>query len=76
MFPAETRRQAATFDGIDERYDDLFPPTRGQIVATRWMVDRLAPGARVLDPGCGTGVPTAAMLAESGLGSSASTRPR
>ena len=31
------------------------------------MIDRLASGARVLDLGCGTGVPTAGMLAESGV---------
>ena len=67
MFSAETRRQAAAFDAIGERYDDVFPHKSGQIIATQWMIDRLAPGARVLDLGCGTGVPTAGMLAESGL---------
>ena len=67
MFSAETRRQAAAFDAIGERYDDVFPHKSGQIIATQWMIDRLAPGARVLDLGCGTGVPTAGMLAESGI---------
>lgn len=67
MFSNETRRQAAAFDAIGERYDDVFPHKSGQIIATQWMIDRLAPGARVLDLGCGTGVPTAGMLAESGL---------
>jgi SAM-dependent methyltransferase len=67
VFSAETRRQAAAFDAIGERYDDVFPHKSGQIIATQWMIDRLAPGARVLDLGCGTGVPTAGMLAESGL---------
>jgi ubiquinone/menaquinone biosynthesis C-methylase UbiE len=67
VFSAETRRQAAAFDAIGERYDDVFPHKSGQIIATQWMIDRLASGARVLDLGCGTGVPTAGMLAESGL---------
>jgi ubiquinone/menaquinone biosynthesis C-methylase UbiE len=67
VFSAETRRQAAAFDAIGERYDDVFPHKSGQIIATQWMIDRLAPGARVLDLGCGTGVPTAGMLAESGI---------
>ena len=67
MFSAETRRQAAAFDAIGERYDDVFPHKSGQIIATQWMIDRLASGARVLDLGCGSGVPTAGMLAESGI---------
>ena len=67
VFSAETRRQAAAFDAIGERYDDAFPHKSGQIIATQWVIERLAPGGRVLDLGCGTGVPTAGMLAESGM---------
>jgi ubiquinone/menaquinone biosynthesis C-methylase UbiE len=67
VFSAETRRQAAAFDAIGERYDDAFPHKSGQIIATQWVIDRLPPGARVLDLGCGTGVPTAGMLVESGM---------
>ena len=67
MFSSETRRQAAAFDAIGERYDDVFPHKSGQIIATQWMIDRLPSGARVLDLGCGSGVPSAGMLAESGM---------
>jgi ubiquinone/menaquinone biosynthesis C-methylase UbiE len=67
MFSAETQRQAAAFDAIGERYDDAFPHKSAQIIATQWVIDRLVPGARVLDIGCGTGVPTAGMMVESGL---------
>jgi ubiquinone/menaquinone biosynthesis C-methylase UbiE len=67
VFSAETRRQAAAFDAIGERYDDVFPHKSGQIIATQWVIDRLPAGGRVLDLGCGTGVPTAGMLAETGL---------
>lgn len=67
MFSADTQRQAAAFDVIGERYDDAFPHKSAQIIATQWVIDRLSPGARVLDVGCGTGVPTAGMMVESGL---------
>jgi ubiquinone/menaquinone biosynthesis C-methylase UbiE len=67
VFSADTQRQAAAFDAIGERYDDAFPHKSAQIIATQWVIDRLSPGARVLDVGCGTGVPTAGMMVESGL---------
>jgi ubiquinone/menaquinone biosynthesis C-methylase UbiE len=67
MFSAETQRQAAAFDAIGERYDDAFPHKSAQIIATQWIIDRLSPGARVLDLGCGTGVPSAGMMVESGM---------
>ena len=31
------------FDRIGERYDDAFPHKSGQIIATQWVVDQLAP---------------------------------
>lgn len=58
--------QAAAFDHIGERYDEAFPHKEGQVAAARWLVERLAPGARILDVGCGTGLPTARQLATSG----------
>lgn len=58
--------QAAAFDHIGERYDEAFPHKDGQIAAARWLAERLAPGARVLDVGCGTGLPTARQLVASG----------
>lgn len=58
--------QAAAFDHIGERYDEAFPHKDGQITAARWLTERLHPGARVLDVGCGTGLPTARQLVASG----------
>ena len=58
--------QAAAFDHIGERYDEAFPHKEGQITAARWLTEQLAPGACVLDVGCGTGLPTARQLVASG----------
>ncbi|MBO0794294.1 MAG: class I SAM-dependent methyltransferase, partial [Ktedonobacteraceae bacterium] len=57
---------AQGFDHIGERYATWSLRTR---VAERehytaLLLDRLAPGARVLDLGCGTGTPTTATLAQ------------
>jgi ubiquinone/menaquinone biosynthesis C-methylase UbiE len=58
--------QAWAFDRIGERYDEAFPHKEGQLAAGEWLVERLPPGARVLDVGCGTGTPTARRLASAG----------
>lgn len=58
--------QAWAFDRIGEHYDEAFPHKDGQIAAGEWLLERLPSGARVLDAGCGTGIPTARQLAEAG----------
>jgi SAM-dependent methyltransferase len=66
---SRTDRQAAqawAFDRIGEHYDEVFPHKDGQIAAGEWLLERLAPGSRVLDAGCGTGIPTARQLAAAG----------
>lgn len=67
IFSAHRRAQAAAFDHIGERYDQAFPHKEGQVAAGEWLIGQLARGARVLDAGCGTGVPTARQLQEAGL---------
>ncbi len=64
---AHRRAQAAAFDNIGARYDQAFPHKDGQVAAGEWLIGQLQNGARVLDAGCGTGVPTARQLHEAGL---------
>ena len=59
--------QAAAFDAIGSRYDDAFPHKDGQLAAVEMLLTRLPVGSRVLDIGCGTGLPTARRLSEGGL---------
>ncbi|MFG3252656.1 class I SAM-dependent methyltransferase [Streptomyces sp. NPDC048172] len=58
--------QAEAFDAIGDRYDEAFPHKEGQIAAGQWLADLLPPGSRVLDVGCGTGLPTARQLTDAG----------
>ena len=59
--------QAAAFDAIGDRYDEAFPHKEGQVSAGEWLIRSLQAGSRVLDLGCGTGVPTARQLAGAGF---------
>ncbi|QQC93946.1 class I SAM-dependent methyltransferase [Streptomyces alfalfae] len=63
----DRRGQAEAFDAIGRFYDDAFPHKEGQLAAGRRLAEALPPGSRVLDAGCGTGLPTARQLTEAGL---------
>lgn len=58
--------QAEAFDAIGDRYDEAFPYKKGQLAAAEWVIGSLPAGSRVLDLGCGTGLPTARQLVEAG----------
>ncbi|MFD4635376.1 class I SAM-dependent methyltransferase [Streptomyces sp. NPDC058284] len=62
----DRRGQAEAFDAIGQHYDDAFPHKEGQLDAGRRIAEALPAGSRVLDVGCGTGLPTARQLSESG----------
>jgi ubiquinone/menaquinone biosynthesis C-methylase UbiE len=67
--PAWIERQAAharAYDAIGSRYDETFPHKEGQLACVESLLDRLPPGARVLDVGAGTGLPTARQLVAAG----------
>ncbi|MFD9459473.1 class I SAM-dependent DNA methyltransferase [Streptomyces sp. NPDC060027] len=59
--------QAEAFDAIGDRYDEAFPHKEGQVAAGEWLIGSLPAGARVLDLGCGTGVPTARQMTDAGF---------
>lgn len=65
--PAAGISPTAPFDSIGPRYDDAYPDRKGQSEAGAWLLDQLPPGARVLDLGCGSGLPTARQLSSGGL---------
>lgn len=57
---------ADVFDEVGARYEEVFGRVPGQLAALDWLTARLAPGARVLDVGSGTGRPAAEALARAG----------
>jgi SAM-dependent methyltransferase len=59
--------QAQAFDRIGARYEEAFPRKEGQLAATEWLIERLPAGARVLDVGCGTGLPSARRFVDAGF---------
>lgn len=67
MLYAMTDSNAPAFDLIAERYDESFTDRSAQLAAGRWLIEQLPAGARVLDHGCGSGLPTAIQLAEAGI---------
>ncbi len=58
--------QAEAFDAIGDRYDEAFPHKEGQLASGAWLAASLPAGSRVLDVGCGTGLPTARQLVDAG----------
>jgi ubiquinone/menaquinone biosynthesis C-methylase UbiE len=54
------------FDSIAREYQDLHSRNPHQLVSTEELAALLVPNAKILDLGCGTGVPTAKLLAGAG----------
>ncbi|MFI1836768.1 class I SAM-dependent methyltransferase [Streptomyces olivaceoviridis] len=67
MVDEDRRTQAAVvFDALGLAYEQAFANSVPHRASLRWLVERLAPGSRVLDVGSGTGRPTARTLTEAG----------
>lgn len=60
-------QQVPAFDLIGSRYDESFVERDVQIAEGDWLVSQLPRGSRVLDLGCGSGLPTAKQLVEAGM---------
>jgi SAM-dependent methyltransferase len=59
--------QNPPFDQIGKRYDESFVERDTQLAEGDWLVSQLTPPARVLDLGCGSGLPTARQLLDAGM---------
>ncbi|WP_260194169.1 class I SAM-dependent DNA methyltransferase [Actinophytocola gossypii] len=61
--------QGAAFDQIGRRYDESFVERDAQLAEGAWLIGQLAElgPARVLDLGCGSGLPTAKQLLDAGI---------
>lgn len=66
LTPVATEQKAA-FDLIGRRYDDSFVERDAQLAEGTWLIEQLGGAGRVLDMGCGSGLPTAQQLLEAGI---------
>ncbi len=64
---AVASEQRAPFDLIGRRYDESFVERDAQLAEGAWLIGRLDGPARVLDLGCGSGLPTAKQLLDAGV---------
>jgi SAM-dependent methyltransferase len=54
------------FDRIGKRYDESFIERDAQVAEGNWLIGQLPAAARVLDLGCGSGLPTCKQLIDAG----------
>lgn len=55
------------FDRIGKRYDESFIERDAQVAEGNWLIGQLPVSARVLDLGCGSGLPTCKQLIDAGV---------
>ncbi|KAL6244603.1 hypothetical protein RBB50_008131 [Rhinocladiella similis] len=56
-----------TFDDLNIEYENAYRDNAFKEACVRKAIPLVPPGSRVLDVGCGTGIPVSQMLAEAGL---------
>lgn len=57
---------ATLFDDLAARFEKAFDHVPAQVRSINWALSQLPNGAKVVDIGCGTGKPTATMIADAG----------
>jgi len=57
----------ATFDNLNVEYENAYKDNSFKKACVTQLISLLPPGLRVLDVGCGTGIPVSAMLATAGF---------
>lgn len=67
MLAGVSTEQKAAFDLIGRRYDESFVERDAQLGEGAWLLEQLGRPARVLDLGCGSGLPTAKQLLDAGV---------
>jgi SAM-dependent methyltransferase len=65
--PVATEQHVPAFDLIGKRYDESFVERDVQLAEGAWLIQQLPEHARVLDLGCGSGLPTAKQLLDAGV---------
>ncbi|MEU1471077.1 class I SAM-dependent methyltransferase [Streptomyces sp. NPDC005761] len=66
MDSAQHPTAASVFDALGADYEQAFGESAAHRASLELLLERLAPGSRVLDVGCGTGRPAAQTLADAG----------
>lgn len=66
MDSAQPPTAASVFDALGTDYERAFGESAAHRASLELLLERLAPGSRVLDVGSGTGRPTAQTLADAG----------
>jgi len=67
MLTTVATEQKAAFDEIGRRYDESFVERDAQLAEGTWLIEQLGGAGRVLDLGCGSGLPTAKQLVDAGI---------
>jgi 2-polyprenyl-3-methyl-5-hydroxy-6-metoxy-1,4-benzoquinol methylase len=63
----ETVSAETLFDSVNIKYQEEYADNPALVESVRKLIGMLEPGSKILDVGCGTGIPVASMLAAAGM---------